>query len=290
MNVLIFTTVLIMVLTSLSYSQIKIFYRQALTHTAWVRYMDTIEGCLFNNQVDAIYHYLPKKKGDKGSTADSLGHQIEVDETKASKKKNESIGSKRINFRILLGKEKKLTPEAEEQFHALIKNLIEVLYSNANFYKEALANRPEFLEELLSTLKIDFKDDKINHLSEIKNLILKDAELNKIFYFMIKNNPDESKEKNPCAQLSLLDFFTDSYRTEIRVFLAQKETLLAAFKDEQIVKQIIEKRKELYEEVNRDSKSADQATEEFEQAFQGYSNFKDILDFSVTKTNPDTYR
>lgn len=289
MNILIFVSILLMVLASISYNEMQIFYRQALSHTAWVRYMDTIEGCLYNNRVEENYDKEPKKKADTRVEEDSLGHQLEKGESEERPHKTQSTGSKRINFRILVGQAKNLTSEKESQFNSLFKNLITELYGNTNFYKTLIKERPDFVDELLRELRSFSDEKKISHAKQLENLELKDAELNKALYFMLKKTPDESNEKDPCAQISLLDFLTDSYRTAIRIYLAPKEILTAIFKDPQIVQQILDKRQALFKLVDKDY-PLDKATEDFRLAFESYALFHDIVDFTVTKTNPAKYK
>lgn len=283
MNVLIFVSVLLMLLASISYNELQIFYRRALSHAGWVRFMDTIEGCRYNEKMKEIYEGTRKSKKDPEPKVDSLGHQLEED------KEPKSTGSARINFKILFGKIEDLLPEKENQYNELMKNLIIEVYGKTNFYQKLLAKRPDFVDELLLALKNDFVGQPITKAKQIKKLELKDPELNDIFYLMLRNMPEEKEGKETCDTISLLDFLTDSPRTQIRVFLAPRAILLAAFKDPRIVDQIIEKRKELYEKVNRDEYQPKQATEEFENAFNAYTSFHEIMDFSVTKTNPANY-
>ncbi|KAF3363256.1 putative membrane protein [Chlamydiales bacterium STE3] len=286
MNLLIFVSVLLMVLASISYGEMRVFFRQALSQSLWVRYMEVQEGCFYNMAVDVNYKIQPKKSKEAKALLDSLGRPSEDKEEKEKPPKSFSKGAKKINFRILVGRAKDLTPEKEEQFNELIKNLIRDLYSKERFYIELLNKRPNFLEEMLLALK-GFATEKITDTRSLGRISFEDKDLDDAWYFMLKQNPDEREGKGPCAQLSFFDFLTDSAKSEVRVYLAPKEILLAAFKgNEQIVSQILEKRQELYKLVDKDY-PADKAKEEFQNAFQGYAEFPNILDFTVNKSKPD---
>lgn len=282
MNLLIFVSALLMVLASISYGEIRVFHRQALSQATWIRYMKVEENCLYNKNVGEAYEQESSDKSKPQPKVDSLGRRSE-DEPKGTKAT--SKGSAKINFKILIGEAQDLTTEQQNQFGLLVKNLISQLYGKENFYKEIEEKNPNFLDALLLTLK-GFATEKISDIGGLSKIDLKDPDLQRFWYFLLKKNPDERKGKGGCAKISFYDFLSESYKTQVRVFLAPKEILLAAFKDDEvIVNQILEKRQELYNQVDKDY-PLDLATEDFQNAFQGYTDFPDILDFTITKTKP----
>lgn len=103
----------------------------------------------------------------------------------------------------------------------------------------------------------------------------------------------ESEEaKAPPGYASLVDFITVKPTTKIRVFLASKELLTAIYGNPDIANTIIETRGELYNQVQAQKLTIAQATEQFKNSYSQSGNahlFPDILDFSVTNTNPKKY-
>ncbi|MGK5594426.1 MAG: hypothetical protein ACSNEK_03600 [Parachlamydiaceae bacterium] len=258
------------------------FYRQALSQATWVRYMKLEENCAYNKKVEEAFKMQPSDKTASQEEPDSLGRPLE-DESK--EKRATSKGSKMINFRVLVGKTKNLTTEQQDQFDLLIKNLISQIYGRENFYREIEQKNPNFLDALLSTLK-GFATEKIENMVGLNKLDLKDPDLQRFWYFLLKRNPDERKGGRECSTISFYDFLSEGKKTQVRAFLAPKEILLAFFRgDEIIVNQILEKRMELYDLVDKDYPLL-LATQDFQNAFQGYAEFPDILDFTVTKTKP----
>ncbi len=96
-------------------------------------------------------------------------------------------------------------------------------------------------------------------------------------------------QSSPKGYYSLKDFITLTDATKVRVFLAPKTLLQAIFDDPKVVDEIMAARLELYKKFSgRHSISKQDASKLFEDAFRNKSDpsFSDILDFTVTKTNP----
>jgi len=192
-----------------------------------------------------------------------------------------------------------------------------------------LKERPSFLDELVNSIvhTIDSmpKKDQPKKVEELANMKLPDEQLNTVFYKMLNGAPykyaEEDKKgqqmaqpveegvaedssndatvikddfddfKSPKGYVSLLDFITLKPYQKVRIYLASREVLMAIFNNEDTVNSIINERKALFRQAMRDAD-----TNELEKTFQGSFESKkdaeidsDMLDFSVTKTNPKDY-
>ncbi len=172
-------------------------------------------------------------------------------------------------------------------------------------------------------------DNKIKRASELANLNLGDEDLNHVFYEMLqgtaqpgerltkpktgeempklefqapedKGEPEDKsieggrKEEyySGSGYYSLLDFITLRDSTKVRVYLAPKMLLMAIFDDPGLVDSIIAARNDLYKKVSSNEISDSDASKSFEDMFKGRidPNLSEILDFSVSSTNPAKYR
>lgn len=186
------------------------------------------------------------------------------------------------------------------------------------------------LNRLILADKLQDKQ-KIVFARDLANLKLGDAVLDDVFYKMLKGtqktsdtskaassakqnlvqmefqlpetqaeDEDEAPDANlkeehisPAGYYSLLDYITlDKKHLKVRVFLASRPLLLAIFDDPQAVDQVIEYRRQLYQELMRGGRPAAEATALFKNQFAARAdkNIDDtILDFGVSKTNPKNY-
>jgi len=300
MNLLIFVTVLLMVLASMSYGDLKIFYSQVLSQSAWVRYMEEWETCTYNEAVSGVYDALPKKKGEPPIEVDSVGNPMESGEKQeeteskpgeAKKQRNDSSGSARINFHILVGQQKNVDPKTYEQLVSVMKNLITQIYGEQDFFKKAKQERPNLLDDLFAALK-EFSDGKkIEYTKDLGKLKLTDPVLESFFYTLLRKTPVEGAKK-VCEEVSLFQFLSEGRRQKIHVNLSPKPILLAIFGKEETVDQLIKDSDDLYKEVsaNPPRMKSEDATKQLEATYGKSSDYSDILDFTVNKTKPKQYR
>jgi len=204
--------------------------------------------------------------------------------------------TRKLNFRPFFDSSKRL-PDRKEEFELLktvFKNLIKVLYQEAEFYKKIEQKRPEFINEIIE--RIIQQSDKegkilkgrIENLSQIK---LFDPELQEVFYHMlqgtVKRDQVESYRQISARHRektypSLLLFLSDRALVQankpelIPVDLAPFELLVAIYGSKEIALQIDQKRKELAESTLKSSEQKAQLKvllDEFE------SEFDKILDY-----------
>lgn len=286
MNLLIFVSVLLTVLASMSYGALKLYMMQTYAQSAWTGYMEAYEGCIYNDKIKEVFKHVPKKKGEAFPRLDSTGKKLEdaEDSSDSSKKNNRSDGTAWINFRILTANAQ-MDPLAYELFEKLIKTIIAQNYAGKDFYEKALAERPNILDELIAFLKT-LQDKKVSNAKALANVKIEDPGIKDLFYNLIRSTPVDGKD--PCKEISLFDFLTDSRRTKISVYLAPKPILLALFGRSDLVDQIIEDREALYKEVKKE-KSSEEATAEFQGKYEGQTDFREIVTFKVNKTNPKNY-
>lgn len=295
MNLLLFVTVMLMVLASMSYSELRIFTSQNLAQNAWVKFMKSKEGCVYNEAARKVYDDAPKSKKDSWEERESNGLQQDP-----KPDRTQSEGQSRINFRILIGKAKELEESGYQEFTEVLKNLITNLYADQPFFKKAQSERPHFLEDIFNKLR-EVKNDKIKKSADLATLDLGDAELQEVFYFFLnkisRDNSEgeegkkkEGKKEKPCEEVSLLNYLSEGSKNKIRVYLASRDMLRAVFGNEEIVNDIIKQRLDIHRKIKDGTTEAlAAATEEFRLAFIGQSPYREILDFTVTKTDPKSY-
>lgn len=96
----------------------------------------------------------------------------------------------------------------------------------------------------------------------------------------------------PAGYTSLYNFTTTSEKYKLRVFLANPVLLMAIYNDVNTVKQIRDLRSDLYRQVQAGSITLDEASTQFKEAFGNAGNassYSDVLNFTVTNTNPRKY-
>jgi hypothetical protein len=105
---------------------------------------------------------------------------------------------------------------------------------------------------------------------------------------------EPSRSYNPERGYSaLLDFITiERNKLKIRVFLASPQLLMALFGNENTVRNIIETRYELYRQLVNEEITPEAGKMEFQGQFQNQQLPEvppEMLDFGISKTNPNRY-
>lgn len=311
MNVLLFVTTMLIVLSLMTYVRIESYRFSSGLQSQFERYMRSIERS-YINQVASKW-YDTTIANPRGSTP-------------PNDPKNKSKASSRLSLAFLVDPEQSNgTPQAQAQTVQWTKNLLEVLYGQTHFYQEAKQKNPAFIEHLFDAIiravrELD-PEQRPKSTADLTTLTLSDPGLENIFYLMMKGCPSlelteteqpvvpqsprddlsEAADENDDAEealeyrdaksySSLLNYITLNKSSGIRVYLASKALLTAVFGDPQVADSIISARTQLYNSVMQGT-APDEASKQFQNMFQSAYHGSDnsLLDFKVTKTNPAKY-
>ncbi len=148
-------------------------------------------------------------------------------------------------------------------------------------------NKPSSNKLSSSQLKINAKNFSANFPTQLTSADTLEEEEEAIDS---ENTPDLY---SPEGYYSLLNYVTLADATHVRVFLANRLLLLAIFEDPVVVESILSTRHELYRKLlsHVQPLTNQEASEIFEKAFIDRSDptLRELLDFSITKTNPKKY-
>lgn len=314
MNVLLYVMTLLMLLSTLTYARVVNFRSLLGFQAGFVHYMGAIEHKIINHSSKEWYEKLV------------------VGSHKGNPQERDRKAGSRLSLYLLINqKEREKSQEAYIKTRELTKLLMTYLYGETDFFKEMIAKRSNFLDDILNEIQHGAEqipqEQKIINPAGLLNLNFADQELHLIFYKMMTGLPDgiseppasskknlnveetnldtddeidasvESEEAHASAgYVSLMDYITVRPTTTLRVFLASRPLLLSIYGDEYIVNNVIEKRQELYRKLKSQDEGVDALKKELSKEFQNEfgvvgkaSEFKVILDFSVTKTDPKKY-
>lgn len=166
---------------------------------------------------------------------------------------------KYITFRYFYdkeGRDKHLNES--KQYRLLMIELMKVLYGEANFFKAIEKKRGQFLDELLTSVEEAAEEGPpIRHIHDIARLKLEDEELQEAFYHMLKGTISreqllELQKEYPGIKHkgypSLFVYINNHGKKgvpTIDIGKAPRELLKAIFIKDEIVDEILLKRKEL---------------------------------------------
>jgi len=303
MNILIFVMTMLMLLSLMTYAKLSSYRHLEIKQLSFNYYMLNEERESINLGMETQY------QNTEGSKSGS-------DEKKNQPKTN---ATRRISVNWLFDKKLRESKPLEfKQTSILFKNLLDALYADQKFYKEALLENPDIVHQLIDTL-IKIIDDRgsdksLKNITEIANFEIPDKKMHEFFYRIMKGFPPadiverEDSEKKPESSLpkeseddpkeeyvssmgyySLFNFI-DLKNNAIRIYLASPEVLNAVY-DDSVVKQIIEERNNLFKQVNAGMDAAE-LTKHFKLELSGRQRNgieESLLDFTVSKTNPKTY-
>lgn len=207
-----------------------------------------------------------------------------------------------LSFRYLLDKDaRKKEANASKQYRLLIEDLMKNLYGKAAFFKEISAKRSNFIDELLTAIQEaadTAPENTIKDTSDIARLDLKDADLQRAFYLMLKGSvsreefkkmEEGTSEIHEKAYTSLLNYINfDGKKAVPRIVIqrAPREILKTIFLKDDIVESIIARRNELAKKKDEGSKNI------FESEFKDKrrSDIDDqLLDFSISSSSKSEY-
>lgn len=275
MQILLFVMTLLMLLSMITYAKMQSFlFSERFHHQVYQAiYIKDNSRHAINAAADRLYEQL--KATQKGSSDDD-------------QKRTKVLASTEVSLYLLFHKEKRQDKQlAWQQTRVLLENLLRSLYEKEPFFQELIKEHSDGIATMAASL-IHAVDEILDCQSEAKgqrslkkaqdlaNVTLADPALDMALYKMLQ-------EGDRC----LLNFVNVSPHTPLRVFLAPKEVLLAAFPPH-IVSEILTERKALYRQA-KNGQDVAELSESFKSQFEGH-RYQEIdpssLNFAVTKTQP----
>lgn len=291
MNILLLVFTILTLLTITTYTRLQTYLDNAGVRIEYEKYMSHAERDTLNATEERKYRNARRKnlKGDN--------HEPPLRNTEAVAL---------LNLFPLVGridpKNKNIDPQAVilngGDTTKVFQSLIENLYSNQRFYKEALKTHPQLPEDIItqmiSSIGMAPCPLKFTNKKDLANIPLIDEDLREVYYNMLNGQKPSygvdkhGKEiKTGSGYPSILDYLIlRQSNTKIRVFLARKALLQSLFRD---VEPILQRRKELYQQLDQGAVTAQDASSEFASRFQDQTNAQvdlSMLDFTVSKTAP----
>ena len=302
MNLLVFVFSFLMLIAAISYQGLAHYKSNALVRSVWDSIIRVEEPCAFNKMAENEYKHIQGKRLSKTEKA-----KKEAEEEKGK-------GSSKINFRYLTDPTyAALYPKETEQVELLLRNLIQLLYGDQAFFQDLYQVRPTVIQDLLHSLRAyseELGDKKISSTATLSKITLKDENLEKLWYQLLKENPvsnkvleklfNLSKEEmfklgeKACFKTHLLNYINNSNERQIRLYLAPRALLLALLNDPVLVSDVIQKRKELYKEVTRKDnpmtpQEAALELQNFASKLPSLAQFDAIITYTISKSDPSTY-
>lgn len=295
MNLLIYVITLILVIAALSYQSLDRYKQGAYLRIALSHRLRMESICDFNQLVMEANRSL---KRSNARTAEKSEEEPEQG----------SDGLSRINFRYLIDPDfYKANPDKIPLMTSILKKLLDTMYGNQLTYQRTMKERPNALEELLTTLREENKELGKKGVKNVKNLgkfKVQDTILRDFWYQLLKPNPmdlnamkiilqkpsNEIDMNEACIEYSLEDFLSQGNKVMLRVYLAPPLLLYAILKDEAAVSEVLRQRQDIYNRFTKET--ANELSNEFKTFCQQYSEMNSltpILDFKVTGTNPKSY-
>lgn len=271
MNILPLILALVLMLTVLTVEKLEKFKNQAIVQKEYQTFLKMIERQEFNSRQEKLYEIY-----------------------------SENI--KQLSFRFFLDEEaRKKNPNLVKQYRLLNLTLMNNLYGEASFFKKLKQKRPTFLDELLTAIEEAAEKapkQQINDVEDVARLDLKDPDLQKAFYHMLKGTVSRKQLKemgalSPSmrekAYVSLFNFINYNGKkgvATIKIQHAPREILKVVFPKDEVVEAIITRRKEL---ANSKDNGAQEA---FKNEFlsERRDDIDDLLlDFSLSKGSKTGY-
>lgn len=315
MNILLIVTSVILVIGALTYSRLESYRKTEVLQQFFTRYEQTVERGWVNQNAQKHYRDNTLSKAPSKKIVENAPKKAAADIS--SQKSPTSYG--RISLSLFL------KPGNEQQkeyplLYGILKKLIVLLYKDQPFFKEMEIKRPDAINAFIASLStVDTlpkeKFAKIKKIEDLANITLGDPDMDYLLYQMFQgtaqnfkvappqrsiNQTDEKNEEEVIDRedeyssidgyLSLRDFLTLKKSTKIRVWLAPPKLLEAIFENPDLVRNIITMRQELYRKLRskKENFETKEASTIFENTFAPeVPHFKDILDFSASRTNPN---
>lgn len=273
-----------MILGMMTYTKLNQFKSSFIVKLQFENYMQFIEHKYVNDQNISLYEetHIPKN-------------------TKKEKPIKNSNSSK-LPIELLINppaKENESQVAIYQSAKSVLKQLIKNLYSQKAFFKEIQNKRGDFVEEIINLLPTAYKklheNLKIKRAKDLADLDLKDPELNKAFYQMLKGMeiPEKNGENYSLHGYPPLTKFLDVRKNKkMRVYLLPKNLLEVVF-NPSVADEIIQTREFLFNELQNENMDEKEASKKFEALFASHIHpivDKNMLDFSISLTDPKKYR
>lgn len=284
MNILIFVMAMIMILGMMTYSKFNQFQSNFLLKVQFEQYMQAIEHKFVNDKNVSLYE------------------ETHIPRDSKKQKSNKNTNSSKLPIYSLLSPPSSNDEQEIADYQAtkyILKQLIRNLYSQHLFFKEMQNKKLEFVDEIINSLPSAFKnlnpDQKIKRAKDLADLDFKDPELNKIFYKMLKGLEMPQMSGNEALNngyLPLTNFLDVRKNKKMRPYIMSKNLLEIVF-NPSVSSEIIAAREYFFNEITQEKLTENEASNKFEALFENYVNSivtKNLLDFSVTLTDPKKYR
>lgn len=315
MNVLIFVTTMLMLLALMTYARLETYRSSQMFQLIFEHYMQKDERGYINMVANKVYE-ATKGSSKQSKAAQKVPASPRVIIGKLFKKTEGQQSPQEVASVTALLKNLMMTLYADQPFYTKIQE------QRPSFLDEIIAALIYAVDQL--------PDDKKPKKAEaLANIELGDKQLDDALYKMLHgapykemydNNPqdlvseqpkeveesdedpsDESvvekeaeEHQSPKGYFSLLDFVTLQPLDKVRVYLASREVLKALYRNDALVDEIIRKRNEIFHETKlADDEGMKSLSESFKNEFDNRQDpaiHDDILDFTITKTNPKKYK
>lgn len=310
MNVILFVTSFLMILSMMTYAKVEEFRSFMGFQSEFERYMASVEHRYANHSAEFWYDTTRAKRLKTNPPAQGTKTPIRpVNPSEETPEPYPKNSSPRLCFRYLVDeKMREKDPDGYTQTIQWAKKLMTTLYGNSTFFKEAEANNSSFLDGLFDAISRAASQlpqkQSLKHAEDLANLELW-APYQDSYYAMLKGcarqNPEMAKKTSLpspspySVQMpqeegeddidagdealeglsvegydSLLNYVTLTNKPKIRVYLASRPILLALFEQPSIVEEIIQTRQNLYRSLMNGNLAPEEATNQFKGLFQGY--------------------
>lgn len=321
MNILLFVMTMLMLLSTLTYARVANFRSLIGLEKSFVEYMGKIEHKAISYSSEYWYNTLTvnpnsrttpggKRDGKAGSRLSFhlLINQVDRDKYPAAYAQTRELFKhlmvhlygKTQFFEDMIAKRPNFL---EELLNEIVSAADQIPKENKITNPNGLSNLPIHDQDLHRVLYL-----MLNGIPEIisKPGTTETANVPAVKFIVEEGGLDtddesdaamESDEKHaPPGYKSIVDYTSANSTLKLRVFLASRPVLMAIYEDADLVERIIEKRQDLYNQLKRQGNSDDATKKSFEDEFRnsfsmmGHAqDYVDILDFTVTKTNPKKY-
>ncbi len=199
---------------------------------------------------------------------------------------------------IFMGENPTITEGKGKSAFILLKNLIAALYSGQDFFEAAKDKIPDLEEQFVQSLYESAKDSQTEEqwLLTFKNLDqleLDDKTQTDLRYKAFTGNKRRlDKESSEAPGYFPLYEFTSIKKNDaiMSLWTAPKPLLMALFQNEEVVQEVLETRKEIYNARRRKTLANSQPSDEPDLKLQFSSYIRDIdpqhIDFQISGTRP----
>ena len=293
MNILLYVITVIMLLTLTTYLRLE---NLVSTYALKKEFHQHLKQEVENQQKDAVETWY---------------QTISYPHTSPGVKKNSVAAKRKISWFWMLNSDalEEDTIENTKLFRQLSIHLMKMLFQQDKDFAKLLEKNPQLLEQLLHQIveinRTLPKEKRLKKVSELAALELENPDLNQALYIMmrgyqksktkipekIEQGPEDSLDEElllsaELTKINLLNYITEEKADKIRIFLASRELLKVIYEDDLLVNDILKTRYELFKKAKQEE-DLPSLNASFERYKQG--PYAQILDFTVSKTNPKKY-